>query len=51
LRTTTHKKRALIAYEVDESSAEMAVNILAIFAGSQNWEHSLRTDEGASESG
>lgn len=51
LRTTTHKKRTLIAYEVDESSAEMAVNILAIFAGSQNWEHSLRTDEAASESG
>jgi len=51
LRTTTHSKRTLIAYEVDESSDEIAVNILGIFAGGQNWEHSLRTEEGAPESG
>jgi toxin ParE1/3/4 len=38
LRTTTFRKRTLIAYEVDESSDEIAVNILGIFAGGQNWE-------------
>lgn len=51
LRTTTHKKRTLIAYEVDESSDEIALNILGVFAGGQNWKHALRTNEGGSESG
>jgi len=51
MRTTTSKRRSLIAYELDESSDEIAVNILGIFAAGQNWEYSLRMDEGASESG
>lgn len=51
MRTTTHKKQTLIAYEVDESTNELAVNILGIFAGGRNWEHSLRTDRSAQEQG
>lgn len=38
MRVTTYKKRTLVAYEVDESSGELVVNILGIFDGRQNWE-------------
>lgn len=45
LRTMTHKKRTLIAYEVDESSGELVVNVLGVFHGGQNWEAALSTEE------
>lgn len=38
MRVTTYKKRTLVAYEVDESSGELVVNILGIFDNRQNWE-------------
>ena len=38
MRTSTYKKRTLVAYEVDESSGELVVNILGIFHGGQDWE-------------
>jgi toxin ParE1/3/4 len=44
MRTTTFKKRTLIAYEVDESSAELVVNILGVFHGGQDWEAALRDE-------
>jgi plasmid stabilization system protein ParE len=44
IRTTTFKKRTLIAYEVDESSAELVVNILGVFHGGQDWEAALRDE-------
>lgn len=37
IRTTTYKGRTLIAYEVDESSAETIVTILGVFHGGQDW--------------
>lgn len=42
MRTTTLKKRTLIAYEVDESSGELVVNVLGVFHGGQDWEAALR---------
>lgn len=45
MRTTTYKKRTLIAYEVDESYGELVVNILGVFHGGQNWEVTLSANE------
>ncbi len=44
MRTTTYRKRTLVAYEVDESSDELVVNILGVFHGGQDWENALRVD-------
>jgi hypothetical protein len=44
MRTITYKKRTLIAYEVDELSGEVVVNIVGVFHGGQDWETALRTD-------
>lgn len=44
MRTTTFKKRTLIAYELDESSGELVVNVLGVFHGGQDWEASLRDE-------
>lgn len=38
MRVTTYKKRTTVAYEVDETSGELVVNILGVFHGGQNWE-------------
>lgn len=43
-RTSTFKKRTLIAYEVDESSGELVVNVLGVFHGVQDWEAALREE-------
>jgi toxin ParE1/3/4 len=42
MRTTTFKKRTLIAYVVDESSGELVVNVLGVFHGGQDWEGAVR---------
>ncbi len=44
MRTTTYRKRALVAYEVDDSSEEVVVNILGVFHGGQDWEPKLHVD-------
>lgn len=44
MRTATFKKRTLFAYEVDESSGELVVNILGVFHGGQDWEAVLREE-------
>lgn len=49
MRSLTYKKRTLIAYEVDESSGEVVVNILWVFHGGQDWEAALRDDEEAGQ--
>lgn len=49
MRTTTFKKRTLVAYEVDESSGELVVNVVGVFHGGQDWETAL--GEGDSEVG
>jgi toxin ParE1/3/4 len=41
MRTTTYRKRTLVAYEVDESSGEVVVNVLGVFHGGQDWEATL----------
>ncbi len=38
MRTSTDKKRTFVAYQVDESSGELVVNILGIFHQGQDWE-------------
>lgn len=49
MRTITFKKRTLVAYEVDQSSDEVVVNILGVFHGGQNWEAALSADEDSEE--
>ena len=44
MRTTTFRKRTLIAYVVDESSDELVVNILGVFHGGQDWGAALRDE-------
>lgn len=51
MRTSTYKKRTLVAYEVDESSGEVVVNILGVFHGGQDWEAALSEDQGDPEVG
>ncbi len=51
LRTTTFRKRTLVAYEVDESSGELVVNILGVFHGGQDWQAALGDEEDGSEEG
>lgn len=41
MRTTTYKKRTLIAYTVDNSADEVVVSILGVFHGGQDWESAL----------
>jgi plasmid stabilization system protein ParE len=41
MRTTTFRKRTLVAYDVDESSDEVVVNVLGVFHGGQDWEAAL----------
>lgn len=51
MRTSTFKRRTLVAYEVDESSGELVVNILGLLHGGQDWEAALREDRGDSAAG
>ena len=51
MRTVTFEKRTLIAYEVDESSGDVVVNVLGVFHGGQDWEAALGEDHGGLESG
>jgi toxin ParE1/3/4 len=45
MRTSTFKKRTLVAYEVDESSGELVVNILGLFHGGQEWQAALGDEQ------
>ena len=49
LRTSTYKRRTLVAYEVDETAGELVINILGVFHGGRSWEAVLRTDEDSDE--
>jgi plasmid stabilization system protein ParE len=49
MRTTTFRRRTLVAYEVDQSSGELVVNILGVFHGGQDWEAAIGEDEGDPE--
>ena len=51
MRTTTFKKRTLVAYEVDESSGELVVNVVGVFHGGQDWEAALGEDQDDPEAG
>lgn len=51
MRTTTFKKRTLVAYEVDESSGGLVVNILGLFHGGQDWEAALGDEQDDPEVG
>lgn len=51
IRATTFRKRTLVAYEVDESSGELVVNILGVFHGGQDWEAALGDEQGDPEVG
>ncbi len=51
MRTTTFKKRTVVAYTVDQSSTETVVNVLGVFHGGQDWEAALGDDEVEENSG
>jgi hypothetical protein len=51
MRTITFKRKTVVAYEVDESSGELVVNILSVFHGGQGWEAALGEDQGDPEAG
>ncbi len=44
MRTTTFRKRTLVAYEVNDSADEVVVNVLGVFHGGQDWEAALQPD-------
>ena len=44
MRTTTYRKRALVADEVGDSSEEVVVNLRGVFYGGQDWEPKLHAD-------
>lgn len=44
MRTTSHRRRTVIAYEVDDSSGEVVVTVLGIFHGGQDWQSALQVD-------
>ncbi len=46
IRTSTFRKRTLVAYDVDGSATEQVINILGVFHGGQDWESALGTDVG-----
>jgi toxin ParE1/3/4 len=41
MRTTTFKKRTVIAYVVDDRSGDRVITVLGVFHGGQDWEHAL----------
>ncbi len=43
MRTTTYQKRTLVAFDVDESSGELVVNVLVVFHRGQDWAAVLGT--------
>lgn len=45
MRTTTFKKQTLIAYEVDDRSGELVVNVIGIFSGGQSWGSRVSPDQ------
>ncbi|MDN5790893.1 MAG: hypothetical protein L0H25_08495 [Micrococcales bacterium] len=45
MRTTTFKKRTLVAYEVDKSSGQLVVNVLGVLHGGQDWKAALGGDQ------
>ncbi|MAS56819.1 MAG: plasmid stabilization protein [Pimelobacter sp.] len=49
VRTTNFKRRTLIAYEIDESSGALVVNVLGVFHGGQDWESALGEAQGDPE--
>lgn len=51
MRTTTYKKRTMIAYEADDSSDELVVTILGVFHAGQNWEAALSAVDGRPSAG
>lgn len=51
MRTTTFKKRTLVAYEIDESSNDVVVNVLGVFHGGQDWAAALSEDQDDPEPG
>lgn len=42
VRTTTYKKRTLIAYWVDDSETDVIVTVVGVFHGGPDWESALR---------
>ena len=44
MRTTTFKKKTLVAYVLDDSSDEAVVNIIGVFHGGQDWEAAFIED-------
>ena len=46
MRTTTFKKRTVVAYLVDETLGEPVIIVLGVFHGGQDWERVLSQEQG-----
>lgn len=46
MRTTTFKKRTVVAYLVDETLGEPVTIVLGVFHGGQDWERVLSQEQG-----
>lgn len=44
MRTSTFRRRTVIAYEVDDSADEVVVSVLSVFHGGQDWEATVQPD-------
>ena len=45
MRTTTFKRRTVVAYVVDEDADGRVITVLGVFHGGQDWMHALSADE------
>lgn len=46
MRTTTFKRRTVIAYLVEEASGQTVITVLGVFHGGQDWERVLSEKQG-----
>jgi toxin ParE1/3/4 len=44
VRTTTYRKRTIVAYEIDTSGPDLVVTVLGVFHGGQDWSTALRAE-------
>ncbi len=42
MRTTTFRKRTLVAYEIAESGGDLVINVVGVLHGGQDWDDALR---------
>lgn len=49
MRTTTFRKRTLIAYDIEDTATGVVVNVIGIFHGGQDWQGALQPEADTEE--